>query len=160
VIYVFNMSDRELSDQDYRAELTSLVQPAPAIFLDAQLESELSDLSDSEAKELLEAEGQSEPGLAQLTKVGFKVLGLQTFLTAGEKEVRAWEIPQGSKAPQAAGAIHTDFERGFIKAQVVSYSDLIEAGSLLNARNQGKVRSEGKEYLMREGDVVEFMFNV
>ncbi|MDR2538078.1 MAG: redox-regulated ATPase YchF [Bifidobacteriaceae bacterium] len=159
-IYVFNASDQELQDQNYRKELIELVQPAPAIFLDAQLESELVDLSDADALELLKEQGQTESGLSQLTRVGFDILGLQTFLTAGEKEVRAWEIRKGTKAPQAAGTIHTDFERGFIKAQVVSYDDLVAAGSLLEARNQGKVRSEGKDYIMQEGDVVEFMFNV
>jgi ribosome-binding ATPase YchF (GTP1/OBG family) len=128
--------------------------------MDAKIESELIDLPDEEARELLASIGQSEPGLNQLIRVGFATLGLQTFLTAGPKEARAWTIPVGATAPEAAGVIHTDFQRGFIKAEVVAYQDLIEAGSMPAARAAGKVRIEGKDYVMREGDVVEFRFNV
>jgi GTP-binding protein YchF len=159
-IYVFNVSETELADADFRSRLTAAVAPAEAVFLDAQLEAELIDLSAADAQELLSAEGQTESGLDQLARVGFAVLGLQTFLTAGEKEVRAWQIRQGTRAPQAAGVIHSDFERGFIKAQVIEYAQLMAAGSWPVARALGKIRLEGKDYLMRPDDVVEFMFNV
>ena len=128
--------------------------------MDAKIESELIDLPDDEARELLESIGQQEPGLHQLIRVAFRTLGLQTFLTAGPKEARAWTIPIGATAPQAAGVIHSDFQRGFIKAEVVPYDDLVAAGSMVAGRAAGKVRLEGKEYVMREGDVVEFRFNV
>jgi ribosome-binding ATPase YchF (GTP1/OBG family) len=160
MIYVFNVSEAELTDSEFRKSLTSAVAPAETLFLDAELESELIDLSEADALELLATVGQTESGLNQLAKTGFSVLGLQTFLTAGEKEVRAWQIPQGTRAPQAAGVIHTDFERGFIKAQVIDYSELVAAGSWSAARTLGKIRMEGKDYVMRDGDVVEFMFNV
>ena len=133
---------------------------AEAIFLDAKVESELAELDDEDALELLESIGQDEPGLAQLARAGFRTLGLQTYLTAGEKEVRAWTIHQGDTAPQAAGVIHSDFEKGFIKAEIVSYDDLVEHGSINDCRAAGKVRMEGKDYVMQEGDVVEFRFNV
>ncbi len=155
-IYVFNLDSDELADEALRTKLQDLVAPAEAIFLDAKIEAELAELEDDEAQELLESLGQSESGLAQLARVGFATLGLQTYLTAGPKEARAWTIKQGATAPEAAGVIHTDFERGFIKAEVVSFDDLVEAGDMQAARAAGKVRMEGKEYVMADGDVVEF----
>lgn len=137
-----------------------MVAPADAVFLDAKLEADLVELSDEEAAEMLEMSGQEESGLDQLTRVGFHTLGLQTYLTAGPKESRAWTIKKGDTAPQAAGVIHTDFERGFIKAEVVSFEDLDSAGSMTEAKSRGKVRIEGKDYIMKDGDVVEFRFNV
>jgi GTP-binding protein YchF len=159
-LYVFNVDDDELGDADLRARLSALVAPAEAVFLDAQLEAELSELDDDDAAELLLSVGQDEPGLAKLARVGFATLGLQTYLTAGPKETRAWTIHQGDTAPQAAGVIHTDFQKGFIKAEVVSYDDLIAAGTMAEAKSRGKVRIEGKDYVMADGDVVEFRFNV
>jgi GTP-binding protein YchF len=159
-IYVFNLDTDELGDEALRAKLSALVAPAEAIFLDAKIEAELAELDDDEAAELLESMGQTESGLAQLARVGFATLGLQTFLTAGPKEARAWTIKKGATAPEAAGAIHTDFQRGFIKAEVVSYDDLVEAGSLQAAKAAGRARMEGKDYVMADGDVVEFRFNV
>ena len=134
--------------------------PAEAVFLDAKIESELVELDDAEALELLQSMGQEQPGLDLLARVGFETLGLQTYLTAGPKEARAWTIHRGDTAPKAAGVIHTDFERGFIKAEVVAFDDLVEAGSMDEAKARGKVRIEGKEYVMADGDVVEFRFNV
>jgi ribosome-binding ATPase len=159
-LYVFNLDEEELADDTCREELQSLVAPAEAVFLDAKIEAELTELPDDEALELLQSMGQEESGLSLLARVGFDTLGLQTFLTAGPKEARAWTIGKGATAPAAAGVIHTDFQRGFIKAEVVSYDDLMAAGSLGEARARGKVRVEGKDYVMREGDVVEFRFNV
>ncbi|WP_026120148.1 redox-regulated ATPase YchF [Nocardiopsis potens] len=159
-IYVFNLDSDELADEALRAKLSALVAPAEAIFLDAKIEAELAELEDDEAAELLESMGQSESGLAQLARVGFATLGLQTYLTAGPKEARAWTIRKGATAPEAAGVIHTDFQRGFIKAEIVSFGDLVEAGTMQAARAAGKVRMEGKEYVMADGDVVEFRFNV
>ncbi len=159
-IYVFNMDDEGMSDQARQAELRELVAPAEAVFLDAQFEAELVELEPQEAAELLRESGQEESGLDKLARVGFDTLGLQTYLTAGEKESRAWTIPKGATAPQAAGVIHTDFERGFIKAEVVSYDELVEYGSVAEARARGRVRMEGKDYVMADGDVVEFRFNV
>lgn len=159
-IFVFNVDEAVLTDPERKAELAALVAPAQAIFLDAKIESELIDLDPEDAAELLEATGQSESGLDQLARIGFDTLGLQTYLTAGPKEARAWTIGKGWKAPQAAGVIHTDFEKGFIKAEVISFDDLIEAGSVAEARAKGKARLEGKDYVMRDGDVVEFRFNV
>src|SRR6185503_1961069 len=138
----------------------ALVAPAEAVFLDAKIESELIDLDPADAAELLASTGQDESGMVQLARVGFDTLGLQTYLTAGPKETRAWTIRRGATAPEAAGVIHTDFQRGFIKAEIVSYDDLMSAGSLLKAREAGRVRMEGKDYVMRDGDVVEFRFNV
>ncbi|MGH3731491.1 MAG: redox-regulated ATPase YchF [Micromonosporaceae bacterium] len=158
-LYVFNVDESELVDEEYLNELRSLVAPAEAVFLDAKSESELIDLPEDEARELLEAIGQNEPGLHQLIKVGFRTLGLQTYLTAGPKEARAWTIPVGATAPEAAGVIHSDFQRGFIKAEVVSYDELVDAGSMAEAKSRGKVRLEGKTYVMADGDVVEFRFN-
>ncbi|MDK8567835.1 redox-regulated ATPase YchF [Actinobaculum massiliense] len=155
-IYVFNSDDAALANEELRTELEEFVAPAQAIFLDAAFESDLIELDDDEAREMLEATGQEESGLDQLARVGFDTLGLQTFLTAGEKETRAWTIHQGDTAPQAAGVIHTDFERGFIKADVISYDDLVAEGSVVHAREHGKLRQEGKDYVMQDGDVVEF----
>ncbi|HWB67320.1 MAG TPA: redox-regulated ATPase YchF [Mycobacteriales bacterium] len=159
-IYVFNLDDTAIGDDGLRSKLTELVTPARAVFVSAKLEAELIGLDPADAAELLAEYGQQESGLAQLARVGFDTLGLQTFLTAGPKESRAWTIPRGATAPQAAGVIHTDFERGFIKAEIVSYDDLVAAGSLTAARAAGKARIEGKDYVMQDGDVVEFRFNV
>jgi len=159
-IYVFNTDEAGLADEALQAQMRELVAPAKAIFLDAKFEAELAELEPDEARELLEANGQTESGLDQLAKVGFETLGLQTYLTAGPKESRAWTIRRGWKAPQAAGVIHTDFERGFIKAEVIGYDDLVAAGSVAAVRAAGKARIEGKEYVMQDGDVVEFRFNV
>jgi hypothetical protein len=160
VIYVFNVDENDLNDGAKKQELTDLVAPAKALFVSAKLESELRGLDETDRQELLESYGQKESGLVQLIHAMYETLGLQSFLTAGEKEVRAWTIKKGATAPQAAGAIHTDFERGFIAAQVVDYNDLIEAGSLLAARAAGKVRTEGKTYIVQPNDVIEFRFNV
>ena len=159
-LYVFNVDAAELADPELRKKLQNLVAPAEAIFLDAKTEAELAELDDAEALELLKSIGLEEPGLSTLARVGFKTLGLQTYLTAGEKEARAWTIHKGDTAPAAAGVIHTDFQKGFIKAEVVSFADLVAAGSLAEARTKGKVRMEGKDYVMHDGDVVEFRFNV
>jgi ribosome-binding ATPase len=159
-LYVFNVDETELADAAYLDSMRALVAPAEAIFLDAKVEAELIELPEQDARELLASIGQDEPGLHQLIRVGFRTLGLRTFLTAGPKEARAWTIPAGATAPEAAGVIHTDFQRGFIKAEVVSYDDLVAAGSMATARAAGKVRIEGKDYVMAEGDVVEFRFNL
>jgi len=159
-IYVFNVDEDEMTDEGFKDEMRALVAPAEAIFLDAKIEAELAELDDDEALELLQSMGQNESGLDQLAHVGFRTLGLQTYLTAGPKEARAWTIPLGATAPQAAGVIHTDFQRGFIKAEVVSYDELVSAGSMAEAKARGKVRIEGKDYVMADGDVVEFRFNV
>jgi len=155
-LYVFNVDADELDDQELRTRLAALVAPAEAIFLDAQLEAELTELEPDEAAELLASTGQEESGLEHLARVGFATLGLQTYLTAGPKESRAWTIPVGASAPEAAGVIHTDFQRGFIKAEVVSFDQLVAAGSMAEARARGQVRMEGKDYVMHDGDVVEF----
>ena len=157
---MFNLDEQGLADDALKDRLRSLVAPAEAIFLDAKIESELAELDPVEAAELLASIGQGEAGLAQLARVGFDTLGLQTYLTAGPKETRAWTIRRGWTAPQAAGVIHTDFQRGFIKAEVVSFDDLVAAGSMAEAKARGKVRIEGKAYVMADGDVVEFRFNV
>jgi ribosome-binding ATPase len=159
-LYVFNVDEAELANGELLAELRALVAPAEAVFMDAKIESELIDLPEPEARELLASIGQQEPGLDQLIRVGFRTLGLRTYLTAGPKETRAWTIPVGATAPEAAGVIHSDFQRGFIKAEIVSYDDLVAAGSMAAAKAAGRVRIEGKEYLMQDGDVVEFRFNV
>jgi GTP-binding protein YchF len=159
-LYVFNVDASELNDGELRKKLQELVSPAEAIFLDAKTEAELAELSDEDALELLQSIGLQEPGLATLAHVGFRTLGLQTYLTAGPKECRAWTIHKGDTAPVAAGVIHTDFQKGFIKAEIVSFADLMEAGSVAEARSKGKVRMEGKDYVMADGDVVEFRFNV
>lgn len=160
-LYVFNCDADELADVELLDRMRSLVAPAEAIFLDAKFEAELVELDDeAEAREMLAEMGVTEPGLDVLARVGFETLGLQTFLTAGPKESRAWTIRRGATAPEAAGAIHTDFQRGFIKAEIVSYDDLVEAGSMSSAKSAGKVRMEGKDYTMKDGDVTEFRFNV
>ena len=159
-LYVFNVDAAELSDGDLRKKLSELVAPAEAIFLDAKTEAELAELSDEDALELLQSIGLKEPGLATLARVGFSVLGLQTYFTAGPKEARDWTIHKGDTAPMAAGVIHTDFQKGFIKAEIVGYDDLMACGSMADAKAKGKVRMEGKEYVMADGDVVEFRFNV
>ncbi|MFJ6417415.1 redox-regulated ATPase YchF [Paeniglutamicibacter sp. NPDC091659] len=159
-IYVFNTDEEGLANTAMQEELSALVAPAEAIFLDAQFESELSELTEEEAEEMLEDAGYTESGLDKLARVGFDTLGLQTYLTAGPKETRAWTIHKGWTAPQAAGVIHTDFQRGFIKAEVVAFDDLVDAGSMSAAKAAGKARIEGKEYIMKDGDVVEFRFNV
>jgi GTP-binding protein YchF len=159
-IYVFNMDDAGMDDPALQTELRDLVAPAEAVFLNAEFEAELVELDPDDAREMLEESGQSESGLDKLARVGFDTLGLQTFLTAGPKEARAWTIHQGDTAPEAAGVIHTDFQKGFIKAEIVGFDDLMELGSVAEARAHGKVRIEGKDYVMQDGDVVEFRFNV
>jgi GTP-binding protein YchF len=159
-VYVFNVDEDELGDEARAKELAASVAPAEAVVLCAKIEAEVADLDPADAAELLAGYGQSESGLEQLVHVGFRTLGLQTFLTAGPKEARAWTIAIGATAPQAAGVIHTDFQRGFIKAEVVSFDDLMAAGSVAAVRAAGKARIEGKDYVMRDGDVVEFRFNV
>ncbi|MGR3870043.1 redox-regulated ATPase YchF [Streptomyces graminifolii] len=159
-LYVFNVDEDELVDEDFKTEQRALVAPAEAIFLNAKLEADLAELDDEEAMELLESVGVEEPGMTTLARVGFDTLGLQTYLTAGPKESRAWTIKKGATAPEAAGVIHTDFQKGFIKAEVISFADLVETGSVAEARAKGKARMEGKDYVMQDGDVVEFRFNV
>lgn len=160
-IYVFNCDADELADDDLKQQMRDLVAPSEAIFLDAKFESELVELGDEdEAREMLAEMGVTEPGLDVLARVGFDTLGLQTYLTAGPKETRAWTIKKGATAPEAAGVIHTDFQKGFIKAEIVSFDDLMEHGTMQKAKEAGKVRMEGKDYVMADGDVVEFRFNV
>ncbi|WP_293878067.1 redox-regulated ATPase YchF [uncultured Brevibacterium sp.] len=159
-VYVFNTDEDGLADEAMQAKMRELVAPAEAIFLDAKFEAELIELDPEEAAEMLESTGQDEPGLDKLARVGFDTLGLQTYLTAGPKEARAWTIRKGWTAPEAAGVIHTDFQKGFIKAEIVSFEDLDELGSMAEAKAAGKVRMEGKDYVMADGDVVEFRFNV
>ena len=159
-LYAFNVDSDELVNDELKAELRGLVAPAEAVFLDAKTESELIELDDEEALELLQSIGMEESGLSTLARVAFDTLGLQTYLTAGPKESRAWTIRKGATAPEAAGVIHTDFQKGFIKAEVISFDDLVATGSVAEARSKGKARMEGKEYVMADGDVVEFRFNV
>jgi ribosome-binding ATPase len=159
-IYVFNVDEEGLNDERRKNELSQLVAPSKALFVCAKLESELRGLDEVDRLELLNSYGQKESGLVQLIHAAYDTLGLQSYLTAGEKEVRAWTIKKGFTAPQAAGVIHTDFERGFIAAQVVDYVDLINAGSEASAKSAGKIRTEGKTYTMQPNDVVEFRFNV
>ncbi|WP_344216372.1 redox-regulated ATPase YchF [Kribbella sancticallisti] len=160
-LFVFNCDADELADESLKQQMRDLVAPAEAIFLDAKFEAELVELGDEdEAREMLAEMGVDEPGLDVLARVGFETLGLQTYLTAGPKESRAWTIKKGATAPEAAGVIHTDFQRGFIKAEIVSFDDLVAAGSMTAAKSAGKVRMEGKDYIMSDGDVVEFRFNV
>jgi GTP-binding protein YchF len=164
-LFVFNCDADELADEALKQKMRDLVAPAEAVFLDAKSEAELVELGDDEEAEAMRAEmlaemGVEEPGLDALARVGFATLGLQTYLTAGPKEARAWTIKQGATAPEAAGVIHTDFQKGFIKAEIVSFDDLVAAGSMNDAKAAGKVRMEGKDYVMADGDVVEFRFNV
>jgi GTP-binding protein YchF len=160
VIYAFNVDESTLTDNKKKAELSALVAPSTAVFVCAKLEDELKGLAESDAQELLESYGVYETGLAQMIHAAYDILGLQSYLTAGPKEIRAWTIKKGATAPQAAGVIHSDFERGFIAAQVVDYDDLMSAGSEVAAKAAGKLRLEGKDYIMNPGDVVEFRFNV
>ena len=160
VIYAFNVDEEGLSNSDLQSQLTELVSPAKTVFVCAKLEEELKGLSENDAKELLESYGVKETGLDKLIHAAYDTLGLQSYLTAGEKEVRAWTIHKGWTAPQAAGVIHSDFERGFIAAQIVDFNDLVTAGSEVKARENGKIRTEGKTYVMQPNDVVEFRFNV
>ena len=157
-IYVFNCDSDELADDDLKTRMRALVAPAEAIFLDAKIESELVEMEPEEAREFLAELDIDEPGLDVLARVGFDTLGLQTYLTAGPKESRAWTIPKGATAPEAAGVIHTDFQKGFIKAEIVGFDDLVAAGSMQAAKAKGRVRLEGKDYVMADGDVVEFRF--
>ena len=159
-IYVFNVDEATLGDGERRMELEASVAPSPSVILCAKVEAELSELDDAEALELLQSFGQEESGLAQLSRVGFAALGLQTFLTAGPKETRAWTIHRGATAPEAAGEIHTDFQKHFIKAEVVGFDDLMAAGTMAAVKAAGRTRVEGKEYVMRDGDVVEFRVGV
>lgn len=159
-LYLFNVSEADLVNKDKQAELAKLVAPYPALFVNAKLEEELSELDLDDALSLIKEYGLKEPGLNRLITAAYNLLGLQSYLTAGPKEIHAWTIKSGDSAPQAAGVIHTDFERGFIAAQIVDFEDLIEAGSEANARAAGKIRTEGKAYIMKPGDVVEFRFNV
>ena len=160
VIYVFNVDEATLADGDARARLAELASPAPSVVLCAKLEAEVAGMPADDAAELLAEYGQSESGLSQLARVGFETLGLQTFLTAGPKEARAWTIRRGATAPEAAGVIHSDFETHFIKAEVAAYEELVAAGSLTALRAEGRARIEGRDYVMREGDVVEFRVGV
>lgn len=160
-IYVFNVDDSQVNSSEVYDELQKLVTPAPCVLLNAQFEAELTELEPEDAHEMLVDAGLEESGLDKLARIGFDILGLQTFLTAGEKEVRAWQINRGWTAPQAAGVIHTDFEKGFIKAEVIDYEDFVKAeGSIPLIREEGKVRLEGRDYVMQENDIVEFKFNV
>ncbi|HSX45180.1 MAG TPA: redox-regulated ATPase YchF [Candidatus Saccharimonadales bacterium] len=160
IIYLFNVDEAGLSNEGKKAELKQLVKPAQAIFVCAKLESELQGLDETDRMELLDSYDVKESGLNQLIHAAYNILGLQSYLTAGQKEVRAWTIKKGSTAPQAAGVIHGDFERGFIAAQIISYPDLISSGSEIAAKAAGKMRTEGKTYVMQPDDVVEFKFNV
>lgn len=160
VIYAFNVDETTLIDTVKQKELSSLVAPARTLFVCAKLEDEIKGLGEEDATELLESYGVKETGLSQMIHAAYDTLGLQSYLTAGPQEVHAWTIKKGATAPQAAGVIHTDFERGFIAAQIVDFDDLIEAGSEANAKSAGKMRTEGKTYVMQPGDIVEFRFNV
>lgn len=157
-IYVFNCDQDELANEELKEKMRAVVAPAEAIFLDAKFEAELTEMEEDEAREFLEEAGVTEPGLDVLARVGYDTLGLQSYLTAGPKECRAWTIPKGATAPEAAGVIHTDFQKGFIKAEVISYQDLVDLGSVKAAREAGKARLEGKDYVMQDGDVVEWRF--
>lgn len=159
ILYLFNLDDEQISNDSKKKELSDIVAPAPAVFVSAKLEDELRGLDNNDRMEMLESYGQDEPGLNKVIHAAYDLLGLQSYLTAGEQEVRAWTIKQGSTAPQAAGAIHTDFEKGFIAAAIVDYDDLVGAGSEQAAKAAGKMRTEGKTYIMQPGDVVEFRFN-
>ena len=160
VIYVFNVNEETLASEDKKQSLRNLVPHARSLFICAKLEDEIKGLNPSDTLELLQSYDVPEAGLTQMIHAAYDLLGLQSYLTAGPKEVRAWTIHQGWTAPQAAGVIHTDFEKGFIAAQAVNYDDLVAAGSEANARAAGKIRTEGKTYVMQPDDVVEFRFNV
>ena len=160
VIYVFNVNEETLASEPAKAELRALVGDSPALFICAKLEDELKGLSESDAQELLESYDVKEPGLSQMIHAAYDILGLQSYLTAGPKEIRAWTIKKGATAPEAAGVIHTDFERGFIAAQIVTFPDLVETGSELAAKQAGKMHTVGRDYIMQPDDIVEFRFNV
>ena len=160
VFYMFNLDEEELTDEAKKAELAKMVEPRKCVFVNAKLESEMADMAPEEKQEFLDSYGIKEDGLSQLVHVAYDTLGLQSYLTAGKKETRAWTIPQGATAPEAAGVIHTDFQRGFIAATICSYDDLVRLGSEKAVREAGLMRTEGKDYVMRDGDVVEFKFNV
>ena len=160
VFYMFNMDENELTDETKKQELTAMVAPQKCVFVNAKLESEMADMAPGEKKEFLDSYGIKEDGLSQLVHVAYETLGLQSYLTAGKKETRAWTIKKGTKAPQAAGKIHTDFEKGFIRAEVVSFDDLMSCGNMVTAKEKGLVRLEGKDYVMQDGDIVLFRFNV
>ena len=160
VIYMFNVDEEGLTDKNLQSKLKDLVKPAQAIFVNAKLEEEMSDMNRKERKDFLESYGVRDDALSELIKAAYETLGLQSFLTAGKKECRAWTIKKGATAPEAAGTIHTDFERGFIAAQICNYDDLKTLGSEKAVKEAGKLRTEGKTYVMQDGDVVEFKFNV
>ena len=160
VIYMFNVDENGLVDEELKKKLKALVEPSEAIFVNAKLEEEMSDMNRTERKEFLESYGVKDDALGELIKAAYSTLGLQSFLTAGKKEVRAWTIKKGATAPEAAGTIHTDFERGFIAAEVMKYDDLVKLGSEQNVKSAGKLATVGKTYIMEEGDIVEFKFNV
>ncbi len=160
VIYMFNVDENGLTDDDLKSKLKALVAPNEAIFVNAKLEEEMSDMNRAERKEFLESYGVTDDALGELIKAAYSTLGLQSFLTAGKKECRAWTIKKGATAPQAAGTIHTDFERGFIAASICNFDDLKDLGSEQAVKAAGKLRTEGKTYVMQDGDVVEFKFNV
>ena len=160
VIYMFNIDEQGLTDKSLQMQLKNLVAPAEAIFVNAKLEEEMSGMNHEERKEFLESYGVQNDALGELIKAAYKTLGLQSFLTAGKKECRAWTIKKGATAPEAAGTIHTDFQRGFIAANICNYNDLKELGSEQAVKAAGKLRTEGKTYIMQDGDVVEFKFNV
>jgi ribosome-binding ATPase YchF (GTP1/OBG family) len=157
---MFNMDENELVDDAKKKELAEMVAPQKCVFVNAKLEAEMADMSKEEKQEFLDSYGIKEDGLSQLVRVAYDTLGLQSYLTAGDKECRAWTIPQGATAPQAAGVIHTDFERGFIAANICKYDDLVRLGSEKAVKEAGLMRTEGKDYVMQDGDVVEFRFNV
>ncbi len=159
-VFVFNLAEDQLNDEKLKSELSSIVSPAPSVFVSAKLEAELSNLNEDEAKELLAEYGQKDSGLGQLARAGYSALGLISYFTAGEPEVRAWTVREGSTAPQAAGVIHTDFEKGFIRAETIHWQELVDAGGWTEARSKGNVRSEGKDYIVKDGDVMLFRFNV
>jgi GTP-binding protein YchF len=160
VIYAFNLDEPDLADRSKQQTLHALVEPAPSLAINAELEARLISLAPDERRELLQMSGVEATGLERLAALSYHALGLQSFLTAGPKEVRAWTIPAGATAPEAAGVIHTDFQRGFIAAEVVSFDDLIESGSRQAAKAKGLVRTEGRSYVMQPDDIVEFRFNV
>ncbi len=160
VIYMFNVDEQGLTDKGLQEQLHSLIIPQESIFVNAKLEEEMSGMDRNERKEFLESYGVKNDALGELIQAAYKTLGLQSFLTAGKKECRAWTIKKGATAPQAAGTIHTDFERGFIAAQICNYDDLARLGSEKAVREAGLLRTEGKTYVMQDGDVVEFKFNV
>ncbi len=160
VIYLFNLSENDLNNQNLKNDLSTIISPNKPLFISAKLEEELKDLDDKDSQELLLSYNQQESGLIQLIHKSYDILGLQSFLTAGKQEIRAWTIQKGITAPKAAGIIHKDFERGFIAAEIYNYQDLIECGSYQQVKSAGKIRTEGKNYIMQENDVVEFRFNV